>query len=82
MNAIPIEIFSSLPTLLHGLILKSHAYLDPGSGSFILQILVAAHFGGLFLIKSYWKKIVNFFRGKSAQEPLEPPAQEDQDQTK
>ena len=38
------------------------AYLDPGSGSFILQILLAALVGGLFIVKSYWKKIAEFFR--------------------
>jgi len=38
------------------------AYLDPGSGSFILQLLLAALVGGLFIIKSYWKKIAGFFR--------------------
>jgi hypothetical protein len=36
------------------------AYLDPGSGSFILQLLIAALVGGGFLIKTYWKKITGF----------------------
>ena len=40
----------------------NHAYLDPGSGSFILQLLLAALVGSLFIIKSYWKKITDFFR--------------------
>jgi hypothetical protein len=31
-------------------------YLDPGSGSFILQILLAALLGGAYAIKVYWKK--------------------------
>lgn len=35
-------------------------YLDPGSGSFILQILIASLLGALFVVKAYWKKIVNF----------------------
>jgi hypothetical protein len=30
-----------------------HAYLDPGSGSFILQLLLAAILGGAFLLRSY-----------------------------
>lgn len=37
-------------------------YLDPGSGSFILQILIATLVGGLFVIKMYWKRITDFFR--------------------
>jgi hypothetical protein len=39
-----------------------HAYLDPGSGSFLLQLLIAALLGGLFLLKAYWGKISAFFR--------------------
>jgi hypothetical protein len=38
------------------------AYLDPGSGSFILQILIATLVGSVFLIKVYWKKIKAFFK--------------------
>lgn len=41
---------------------KGHLYLDPGSGSFILQIIIAALFGTLFVIKAYWQRIINFFR--------------------
>jgi len=37
------------------------AYLDPGTGSYIFQVLVAAVIGGLFTIKIYWRKIKNFF---------------------
>ena len=33
------------------------AYLDPGSGSFILQMILAAILGGLVIIKTYWHKI-------------------------
>jgi hypothetical protein len=37
------------------------AYLDPGSGSFILQLVIATLLGGLFIIKGYWMKIKGFF---------------------
>lgn len=40
------------------------AYLDPGSGSFILQLLIAALLGGAFILKSYWQKITGFFRAR------------------
>jgi hypothetical protein len=36
-------------------------YLDPGSGSYIIQILLAALLGGAFAIKMYWRKIKSFF---------------------
>ena len=38
-----------------------YAYLDPGSGSYILQILVAAFLGASFTLKLYWKKIISVF---------------------
>jgi hypothetical protein len=40
---------------------NAYAYLDPGTGSYIFQVLVATFIGGLFTIKMYWKKIKNFF---------------------
>ena len=43
-------------------------YLDPGSGSFILQILIATLVGSLFLIKAYWKKIKAYFKKTSSKE--------------
>ena len=39
-----------------------YAYLDPGSGSFIFQMLIAAIVGGLFVIKLYFNKIKTFFK--------------------
>lgn len=38
------------------------AYLDPGSGSYILQILIAALLGSLFFFRSFFGKIIKFFR--------------------
>ena len=40
---------------------KELAYLDPGTGSFLLQLLLATFQGGLFMIKTFWKRIKNFF---------------------
>ena len=40
------------------------AYLDPGSGSFILQLLIATLLGALFIMKTYWQRIVTFFRNR------------------
>ena len=37
-------------------------YLDPGSGSFLIQLLIAALLGGAFVVRSYWGKILDFFR--------------------
>jgi hypothetical protein len=50
---------------LYSVLGKENAYLDPGSGSVILQLILASLLGGLFILKTYWKKISRFFRGKS-----------------
>lgn len=35
----------------------AYAYLDPGTGSYILQILIAVFFGTLFALKRYWHQV-------------------------
>lgn len=35
---------------------SAYAYLDPGSGSFIFQVLIAMLLGSVVTIKIYWKK--------------------------
>jgi len=49
--------------------LRPSLYLDPGSGSFLIQLLLAALLGGAFAIKIYWKKIKGLFTGKKAEIP-------------
>ena len=48
-------------TLLHTLS-KPNAYLDPGSGSIILQLILAGIFGVGVVVKVFWKKIIKLFR--------------------
>lgn len=45
-----------------GILLKPMMYLDPGSGSFIIQLLLAGALGIGVAIRIYWKKIVAIFR--------------------
>jgi hypothetical protein len=37
-----------------------YAYVDPGTGSYILQLILASVFGGLFAIKLFWKRLKGF----------------------
>ncbi|GAB7027946.1 hypothetical protein [Geotalea toluenoxydans] len=37
----------------------AYAYLDPGAGSYVFQVVVAAIVGGVFTIKMFWQKIKN-----------------------
>lgn len=38
-----------------------YAYIDPGSGSYIFQLIIATLLGMGFAIKIYWRKIFAFF---------------------
>jgi len=64
--------------------LRPSLYLDPGSGSFLIQLLLAALLGGAFAIKIYWKKLKALFTGKKTEistptvsEAIEQPTSED-----
>ncbi|WP_454646508.1 hypothetical protein [Bradyrhizobium liaoningense] len=41
---------------------SAYAYLDPGTGSVLLQGVIAAVAGGLLAIRAYWHGIVGLFR--------------------
>lgn len=47
----------------------AHAYLDPGTGSYLIQIFVATLFGSLFFLKSIIRKISEFISSHSKKEP-------------
>lgn len=38
------------------------AYLDPGTGSYLFQIAIAAMLGAAVTIKTYWKRITIFIQ--------------------
>ncbi len=45
-------------------------YLDPGSGSFLLQLLIAGVVGAAFAVRIYWKKIKSFFMKEKQEESI------------
>ncbi len=54
------------PVVLAGLLLlifthNAHAYLDPGTGSYILQLIIAGLLGASLAVKIYWGNIKTFF---------------------
>ena len=61
----------ALNILLFAVLFSSpaHAYLDPGTGSIILQAIVGTIAGGLVLIKLYWYRIKNLFKKQIPEEP-------------
>ena len=55
------SLFTSLPRML--------AYLDPGSGSLIIQMLIAAVVGGGLLLRTFWSKL--FGKGKNVEDEID-----------
>ncbi|HLB66078.1 MAG TPA: hypothetical protein VJJ78_00570 [Candidatus Saccharimonadales bacterium] len=45
------------------------AYLDPGSGSLILQVIIGFVLGAGVLIKTYWSKIKGLFSKNKKSKP-------------
>jgi len=41
---------------------NAHAYIDPGSGSMILQLLLAGVAGIGMFCKLYWRRVCGFFK--------------------
>ena len=41
-------------------------YIEPGSGSYVIQVIVAAALGAAFWIKMSWHRLKAFFTGKKS----------------
>jgi len=59
---------------------QAYAYLDPGTGSYILQLLIAGVLGGLFAIKIYWAKLKAFFQSRFSKAKSDPGGDAPQDE--
>lgn len=42
-------------------------YIDPGTGSFLLQLLIGGLLGGIATIKLWWGRVRGFFRSEARQ---------------
>ena len=40
----------------------AHAYLDPGTGSFMVQLLIGGFLAGVATIKLWWSKVVTMIK--------------------
>lgn len=59
----------------------AYAYLDPGTGSILLQGLIASVAAGLVVIKLYWHKVKAFLfgRGQTTKSPVDDVHEEEDD---
>lgn len=58
----PAGVLLLLTLLLLALPSIANAYLDPGTGSYVLQLLVGGLLGGLFALGVFWRRVVAFFK--------------------
>jgi hypothetical protein len=42
------------------------AYIDPGTGSYVLQMAIAGALGASYAVKHYWARLKGLFSGKSS----------------
>lgn len=63
--------------MFHSFLALPALYLDPGSGSFLIQLLLAVILGAGVTIRLYWAKIKSLFTGKK---PEVDAAQTEQDE--
>ena len=47
---------------MYSTLLEINHYLDPGSGSFLIQLLIGGLVGASFAIRAYWVRIRAFFQ--------------------
>ncbi len=59
---------NSVAVILSAVIISSatpaHAYVDPGTGSLLLQSIIGGIVGGMFIIRTYWARFRAFLSGQ------------------
>ncbi|MEJ2486676.1 MAG: hypothetical protein P8Y72_18260 [Anaerolineales bacterium] len=57
-----LDLITNYASFLKISLLVDFGYLDPGSGSFILQVILASLVGIGFVLRGYWGKVKGLFR--------------------
>lgn len=58
---------------------QAHAYLDPGTGSMLLQVILGGIAGLLVAGKLFWNRILTFLRIRKPKDPDPTTPDEEQD---
>jgi hypothetical protein len=45
------------------------AYIDPGTGSYVLQMAIAGALGASYAVKHYWERLKSLFSRKASSLP-------------
>ena len=66
----------ALTLLLFSIATPAQAYLDPGTGSMVLQLILGGIAGAMVVLKLYWTRLKSFFgfsnEGAASEEVHEP----------
>ncbi len=64
-------LFASVFFLGLGPATSAWAYLDPGTGSILVQLVLGGFAGGLVIVRLYWQSFKNLFSAKKPPEARE-----------
>ncbi len=67
----PLEFLAAVAALAFGAVPPASAYIDPGTGSMLLQVIGAAVAGAIFYFREFRIKLLSLFSRR------QPPAAED-----
>lgn len=73
MKALDIALFALVFLSALRIDAAAHAYLDPGTGSMLLQLLLGGVAGALVVGKLYWSRMKEFFGGQPVSDPKQDP---------
>jgi hypothetical protein len=48
---------------------SAEAYIDPGTASYVFQVVAGAVLGGVFLLRTYWSRVVMSVRSMVSRDP-------------
>jgi hypothetical protein len=57
----------------------ANAYVDPGTGSYIFQVVIGVFLGAAVALKVFWRRIWGFVTRKPAGTTASPPAPREQE---
>jgi hypothetical protein len=57
----------------------ANAYVDPGTGSYVFQVLIGIFLGAAVAVKVFWRRIWGFVTRKPAQTTSTTPARRDEE---
>jgi hypothetical protein len=69
MKSIPVAFAAAMFLLISSLQGDLHAYLDPGTGSVAVQLILGGLVAALAAVRLYWGRVKGFFRRTREPEP-------------